>query len=71
MRQVSAQTLAESAAEARRRWSIPALAVGVLQDGAVVSAADGVLELGRPDPVSPDAVFRIASITKRSWERSR
>jgi CubicO group peptidase (beta-lactamase class C family) len=61
---VSAQQLEYRVAEARRRWSIPALAVGVLQDGAVVSAADGVLELGRPKAASPDTVFRLASITK-------
>src|SRR5437763_896604 len=64
MERVSAQQLEEWAAEARRRWSVPALAVGVLQKGAVVSAADGVLELGRPKAASPDTVFRIASITK-------
>jgi len=64
MERVPTQRLATAAAEARDRWSIPGLAVGVLQDGAVVSAADGVLKLGRPEPVSPDTVFRIASITK-------
>ena len=61
---VSAQQLEEWAAEARERWSVPALALGVLQDGAVVSVAGGVLELGRPEPSSPNTVFRIASITK-------
>ena len=64
MERVSAEQLAESVAKARKRWSVPALAVGVLQDGELVSIADGVLELGRPEPVSPDTVFRIASITK-------
>jgi CubicO group peptidase (beta-lactamase class C family) len=64
MERVSAQKLAETAAQARQRWSVPGIAVGVLEDGAVVSVADGVLELGRPDPVSPDTIFRIASITK-------
>lgn len=64
MERVSAQQLAEWAAEARERWSVPGLAIGVLQDGAVVSAAVGGPELGRPEPVSPDTVFRIASITK-------
>jgi CubicO group peptidase (beta-lactamase class C family) len=61
---VSAQQLAEWAAEARERWNVPGIAVGVLQDGAVVSAADGVCELGRSERVSPETVFRIASITK-------
>ena len=46
MELVSAEQLAESVAEARERWSVPALAVGVLQDGEPISVADGVLELG-------------------------
>src|SRR3954465_8512060 len=64
MERISAEQLAESVAEARRRWSIPGLAIGVLQDGELLSVADGVLELGQPEPVSADTVFRIASITK-------
>ena len=64
MERVSAQQLAEWAAEARERWSVPGLAVGLLQDREIVSVGDGVLELGRPDRVSRDTIFRIASITK-------
>jgi CubicO group peptidase (beta-lactamase class C family) len=64
MERLSAQNLAASVAEARERWSVPALAVGLLQDGEVVTVGDGVRELGRPEPVSPDTLFRIASITK-------
>jgi len=64
MERISAEQLAESVAEARRRWSIPGLAVGVLHDGELLSVVDGVLELGRPKRVSPDTVFRIGSITK-------
>jgi CubicO group peptidase (beta-lactamase class C family) len=43
---------------------VPGLAVGVLWDGEVVMAAGGHRELGRPEPVTPETVFRIASITK-------
>jgi len=64
MERVSPEQLAELAAEAGERWSVPGLAVGVLQDGEVVMAADGQRELGRPEPVTAEAVFRIASITK-------
>jgi len=64
MERISAEQLAESVAEARCRWSIPGLAVGVLEDGELLSVADGVLELGSPERVSPDTVFRIGSITK-------
>lgn len=64
MERVSPEQLADLAAEARERWSVPGLAVGVLRDGEVVMAADGQRELGRPEPVTSDTVFRIASITK-------
>ena len=64
MQRVSAEQLGEVAAEARERWSVPGLAVGVLRDGEIVMAADGQRELGRPEPVTPETVFRIASITK-------
>jgi CubicO group peptidase (beta-lactamase class C family) len=52
---VSSDELADSAGEARERWSIPAIAVGLLRDGATVTAGVGA---------APDDVFRIASITK-------
>jgi CubicO group peptidase (beta-lactamase class C family) len=61
---VSAQQLAEWAAEARERWSVPGLAVGVLHDGETVVAADGICELGSDEQVTPETAFRIASITK-------
>ncbi|MEA2426380.1 MAG: hypothetical protein QOF37_8, partial [Thermoleophilaceae bacterium] len=64
MARFSAEKLAESAGGARARWSVPGLAVGLLEDGEVVAAADGVCELGRPDPVSVETVFSAASITK-------
>ncbi len=64
MERFSAERLAEWASEARERWNVPGIAVGVLRDGETVSAADGLRELGRPETVSPDTVFRIASITK-------
>ncbi len=64
MERVSPETLAELAAETRERWNVPGLAVGVLRNGEIVLAADGQRELGRPEPVTPETVFRIASITK-------
>ena len=63
MEPVSAQELAEWAAEARERWLVPDIALGVLRDE-IVTAADGLCELGRPERVLPETVFRIASITK-------
>ena len=61
---VSARDLGKSAAAARERWNVPGIAIGVLSEGDIVSAADGVLELGRNEPVRADTVFRIASVTK-------
>jgi CubicO group peptidase (beta-lactamase class C family) len=64
MQGVSADQLSQVTAEARRRWHVPGIAVGLLQDGAAVFAADGVADLGRREPVTPETPFRIASITK-------
>jgi CubicO group peptidase (beta-lactamase class C family) len=64
MERFSAERLADWAAEARERWNVPGIAMGLLRDGEIVSAADGLCELGRPETVSPETVFRIASITK-------
>jgi CubicO group peptidase (beta-lactamase class C family) len=64
MERVSPEQLAELAAEARQRWSVPGLAIGVLRGSEVLMGADGQRELVRPEPVTPETVFRIASITK-------
>jgi CubicO group peptidase (beta-lactamase class C family) len=64
MEPVSSDQLATWAGEARERWSVPGIAVGLLRDGVAVTAADGVRELGRDEAVRPDDVFRIASISK-------
>ena len=64
MERVSAQQLGEWAAEARERWSVPGIAVGLLYDRETMFAADGVCELGGEQQVMPETAFRIASITK-------
>jgi CubicO group peptidase (beta-lactamase class C family) len=64
MDSVSRDQLSSVAAEACERWHVPGLAVGVLHDGEVISAADGLLELGKREAVTPATVFRVASITK-------
>jgi CubicO group peptidase (beta-lactamase class C family) len=46
-------------------WGIPGLAVRVLKDGEVVhSKGYGVRELGKPEPITEQTVFSIASCTK-------
>ena len=51
--------------ESRRTSSIPGLAVAIIQGGKVVfEKGFGVRELGKKDPVTPDTLFRIASISK-------
>lgn len=44
--------------------AVPGVAAGLYVDGQVMSVADGVLELGKDEPVRPDTPFRIASISK-------
>src|ERR671935_221990 len=41
MERVSPEQLADCVVAARRRWNIPGIAVAIVADGAVVSAADG------------------------------
>ena len=51
--------------EGRRVTKIPGLAVAVMQGGKVVlEKGFGVKELGKQDPVTPNTLFRIASMTK-------
>ena len=61
---IPAFELQEIVRESRVRTGVPGVAAGVLSDGATVLAADGVLELGRAEPVLPETPFRIASISK-------
>src|SRR3954465_9488437 len=66
---VPAFELEEIVREARARTgasgtAVPGVAAGLYADGEVIAVADGVLELGRSDPVRPDTPFRIASISK-------
>src|SRR5437868_5030708 len=50
--------------DARARTGVPGVAAGLSVDGQVSLAADGVLELGRDEPVRIGTAFRIASISK-------
>jgi CubicO group peptidase (beta-lactamase class C family) len=44
--------------------AVPGVAAAVWVDGRVETCADGMLELGRDEPVQPETPFRIASISK-------
>jgi CubicO group peptidase (beta-lactamase class C family) len=51
--------------EGQRVTKIPGFAVAIVQGGKVVLAKGfGVRALGKKDPVTPDTLFRIASLTK-------
>lgn len=51
--------------EAMRAWGVPGLAVGIVWDDRVVYLKGfGVREVGKPEPVTPETVFPIASCTK-------
>src|SRR5690242_15374054 len=64
MEPVSPDQLASWVREARRRWHVPGMAVAVRTPDALVTSADGVYDLAGDRPVTPETVFRIASITK-------
>jgi CubicO group peptidase (beta-lactamase class C family) len=57
-------SLPDAVREAREATGVPGVAAGLLRGREAVFAADGVLELGRDEPVTPETPFRIASITK-------
>lgn len=60
-----AKELAAFAEDARRRLEIPGSAVAVVQGGKVVfERGFGTKTLGKKDPVGPDTLFMIGSITK-------
>ncbi|MGH3490944.1 MAG: serine hydrolase domain-containing protein [Actinopolymorphaceae bacterium] len=46
------------------RWNVPGIAVGVLQDEHVESLAYGITSIDTRQPVSPDTIFQIGSISK-------
>ena len=53
------------AEEARRQTKVPGVAIAIIQDGRVVLEKGlGVLELGKPEPVTPATLFMIGSMTK-------
>src|SRR5262245_39711359 len=49
---------------ARARTGVPGVACGLLAGEETLAAADGVLELGRDEPVGVDTPFRVASVSK-------
>jgi CubicO group peptidase (beta-lactamase class C family) len=61
---VPAFELEEIVRDARARNGVPGVAAGLHVDGQAMSVADGVLELGKDEPVRPETPFRIASISK-------
>src|SRR5579859_3360377 len=48
-----------------QQWHLPGLVVAVVQNDRVVyMKVAGVKEIGKPDPITPDTLFEIASTTK-------
>jgi CubicO group peptidase (beta-lactamase class C family) len=51
--------------EAMAAYHVPGVSIAVIRDGEFVSARGyGILAAGEPDRVTPDTVFRVASISK-------
>ena len=46
------------------QWTVPGVAVGILQDGQRETHAWGVTSIGTRYPLLPESVFRVASISK-------
>ncbi len=52
-------------ADAMASFGVPGMAVGVIEAGEIrYAAGHGIRELGRPEAVDTDTLFRIASVTK-------
>jgi len=61
----SAQDVDALVERARKEFDVPGIAVAIVKDGKVVlEKGYGVRRIGRPEPVTPDSLFRIASNTK-------
>jgi CubicO group peptidase (beta-lactamase class C family) len=50
--------------DARNQWNAPGLAVAIVLGDDVYLKGMGVREIGKTDPVTPDTVFALASLTK-------
>ncbi len=50
--------------EQMRRWRVPGVAIGVLQDGQTTTRGYGVASIETEMPVRPDTLFQIGSISK-------
>ena len=57
-------TLAACVQGEAARWNVPGIAVGVLQDGHTETLAYGVTSVETRQPVSPDTIFQVGSISK-------
>jgi CubicO group peptidase (beta-lactamase class C family) len=62
---VDAAAIDTLAKDALRAWQVPGLAIGIVRDDQVIYLKGfGLRELGKPEPVTPDTLFPIASCTK-------
>ncbi|HWV35194.1 MAG TPA: serine hydrolase domain-containing protein, partial [Thermomicrobiales bacterium] len=50
--------------ESLERWTVPGAAIGVYKDGETSFTSYGVTSLETQQPVTPETVFRVASISK-------
>ncbi len=64
MAKLDAAALAEALTAAAKETSVPGASIAVLQDGEIVEAATGVLNLRTGVEATTDSLFQIGSITK-------
>jgi CubicO group peptidase (beta-lactamase class C family) len=62
---IQTQAIDDLVKDAMKQWHVPGLALGIVQDGRVIYLkGHGVRDTHRPESVTPDTVFPLASCTK-------
>src|SRR5216683_7045936 len=62
---VDAEAIDTIIENALKFWHVPGVAIGIVRNDKVVYLkGHGVKEVGKPDPVTPDTIFPLASCTK-------
>ncbi len=61
---ISTSAIDKAVQAAMKAWKIPGVAVAVVQDDEIYLQGYGVKEVGTDDPITPNTLFAIASMTK-------
>ena len=75
------EQLNDVVADQMRTWAVPGVSIGLLKDGKIETAAYGIASIATEQPVTPDTLFQVGSISKvftttllvsfsRSWPKA-